>query len=93
MRAGDDEDVSVGRVVAEGVGGDAGDVGVVADDVAHRPGADRRKLGVAVPQLAVDVGVRKEVPANKVSISNKILISHTREQAANDEGILACLPV
>ena len=53
--------------MAEGVGGDAGDVRVVADDVAHRPGADRRKLGVAVPQLAVDVGVRKEVPANSSS--------------------------
>ena len=68
--------------MAEGVGGDAGDVGVVADDVAHRPGADRRELGVAVPQLAVDVRVREEVPAyssspNKKQISDQILICHS----------------
>ena len=83
--------------MAEGVGGDAGDVGVVADDVAHRPGPDRRQLGVAEPQLAVDVGVREKVPANSSSpnkkpISDQILISHTRGRTAN-KGILACLPV
>ena len=48
--------------MAEGVVGHAGDVGVVADDVADRPGTDRRQLRVAEPQLAVYVGVREEVP-------------------------------
>ena len=62
LRAGNDENVSVGCVVAEGLVGHARDVGVVADDVADRPGADRRQLRVAEPQLAVYVGVREEVP-------------------------------
>ena len=60
LRAGNDEGVVC--VVAEGVVGHAGDVGVVADDVAHRPGADRRQLRVAEPQLVVYVGVREKVP-------------------------------
>ena len=48
--------------MAKRVVGHAGDVGVVADDVTDRPGADRRQLRVAEPQLAVYVGVREKVP-------------------------------
>ena len=84
LGAGNDENVSVGGVVAEGVEGDAGDVGVVADDVAHRPGADRRQLRVAEPQLAVYVGVREKVPGERrMSLSGRSIWIRTRYGNAN----------